>query len=376
MTVTATHRDSSLELYRVIVMLAIVAHHYVVNSGLLTCISGGGMTCSKLFLLCFGAWGKVGINCFVLITGYFMCTSDITLKKFLKLYLEVVFYSVVLNSIFAITGYAPLTWRTVLYSIFPVDGVTTHYFWGAFLVFFLTIPFLNILVNHMTQRQHALLLALLIPVFTILPFFPGIDFAYNHVEWFAILYFISSYLRKYPNRFTENRRLWIALALLAFAGGLFSVYGMTVLIPKLFHKSLGAFYFLSDANKFTALAASFCFFLAFKPSQKIEANSTLRLQLSTTTKPFYSPLINTIASATFGVLLIHANSNAMRRWLWHDVCNCRGWFEAHADSLSLVAAHFVCCVFAIFSICSVIDLLRQRFIEKPFFNAVMKGKSW
>lgn len=27
-------RDSNLELYRVVVMLAIVAHHYVVNSGL------------------------------------------------------------------------------------------------------------------------------------------------------------------------------------------------------------------------------------------------------------------------------------------------------------------------------------------------------
>lgn len=28
-------RDSNLELYRIIVMLLIVAHHYVVNSGLL-----------------------------------------------------------------------------------------------------------------------------------------------------------------------------------------------------------------------------------------------------------------------------------------------------------------------------------------------------
>lgn len=25
--------------------------------------------------------GKTGINCFVLITGYFMCTSDITVKN-------------------------------------------------------------------------------------------------------------------------------------------------------------------------------------------------------------------------------------------------------------------------------------------------------
>lgn len=31
-------RDSNLELYRIIVMIAIVAHHYVVNSGLIETI--------------------------------------------------------------------------------------------------------------------------------------------------------------------------------------------------------------------------------------------------------------------------------------------------------------------------------------------------
>ena len=60
-------RESNLELYRIIVMLLIVAHHYVVNSGLL---SPQGPICldptapKSLFLLLFGAWGKTGINCF------------------------------------------------------------------------------------------------------------------------------------------------------------------------------------------------------------------------------------------------------------------------------------------------------------------------
>lgn len=31
-------RDSNLELFRILSMLVIVAHHYVVNSGLLECI--------------------------------------------------------------------------------------------------------------------------------------------------------------------------------------------------------------------------------------------------------------------------------------------------------------------------------------------------
>jgi peptidoglycan/LPS O-acetylase OafA/YrhL len=80
-------------------MLLIVAHHFVANSGLL---SEGGLiyrdpfSAKSIFLLIFGAWGKTGINCFVLISGYFMCESHITLKKFLKLVLEVYFYKIVI----------------------------------------------------------------------------------------------------------------------------------------------------------------------------------------------------------------------------------------------------------------------------------------
>ncbi len=86
-------RDSNLELFRCITMLLIVAHHYVVNSGL---ISSGGPVwenpCSwrSLFLLIFGAWGKTCINCFVLITGYYMCKSAITARKFVRLFAEIV----------------------------------------------------------------------------------------------------------------------------------------------------------------------------------------------------------------------------------------------------------------------------------------------
>lgn len=68
-------RNSNLELYRIIVMLLIVAHHYVVNSGLITVMEETPLSARSIFFYLFGAWGKIGINCFVLITGYFMCKS-------------------------------------------------------------------------------------------------------------------------------------------------------------------------------------------------------------------------------------------------------------------------------------------------------------
>ena len=38
-------------------------------------------------------------------------------------------------------------------------------------------------------------------------------------------------------------------------------------------------------------------------------------------------IINTIASSVFGVLLIHANSDAMRQWLWKDTVDCVGHYD-------------------------------------------------
>lgn len=73
-------------------MLIIISHHYVVNSGLTNLIYGHEYTFKDIYYLLFGFGGKIAINIFILITGYFMCTSKITLNKFVKLLFEVEFY--------------------------------------------------------------------------------------------------------------------------------------------------------------------------------------------------------------------------------------------------------------------------------------------
>ena len=51
-------------------MLMIVAHHYVVNSGLMeegAPLLGHPDTWHTIFLWLFGMWGKTGINCFLIV---------------------------------------------------------------------------------------------------------------------------------------------------------------------------------------------------------------------------------------------------------------------------------------------------------------------
>lgn len=75
-------RSSNLELYRILVMLLIVAHHYVVNSGLLDVMNQDILSSNTTFYSLFGAWGKTGINCFVLITGYSCALLKLHLGSF------------------------------------------------------------------------------------------------------------------------------------------------------------------------------------------------------------------------------------------------------------------------------------------------------
>ena len=96
----------------------------MVNSGLLGELAQNPTSTASLFCYLAGGGGKTGINCFVLITGYFMCKSDITLHKFLKLVLQVLFYNLVIAAIFALTGYHTYSLGEAAKLLLPVRGMS------------------------------------------------------------------------------------------------------------------------------------------------------------------------------------------------------------------------------------------------------------
>lgn len=189
-------RNSNLELYRIIVMLLIVAHHYVVNSGMMEEMAKEPLSSRSLFFYIFGMWGKTGINCFVMITGYFMCKSQITIHKFLKLLFQVEFYNILIFVIFAWSGYQSFNLKESLMVLLPVKSVADG-FTSCFLVFYLFIPFLNILIRNLSKQQHLLLVFLCLFTYTLIGTFDSFHVTMNYVSWFCVLYFIASYIRIY-----------------------------------------------------------------------------------------------------------------------------------------------------------------------------------
>lgn len=341
-------RNSNLELYRIFCMVLIVAHHYVVNSGLTVadCFLVTEPTApNSLFLALYGAWGKTGINCFLMITGYFMCTSKITLRKFVKLMAQIYLYRLLLFPIFLFAGYETLSPIRIVMLLMPVWGITNN-FTGCFICFWLTIPFLNVLVQNMTKRQHELLLLLMLGMYTLLGSIPSFGVAFNYVTWFGIIYFIASYIRLYPQPIFERRRLWGLLTVLTvfFAA-------LSIVFIRYVHVSsdISVYnFFVSDSNKFFAVAIAVCSFLWFK-------NMNIK----------YSKVINAFGAGTFGVLLIHANSNAMRTWLWQDIVDVIGHYTWHLGPLILYSVTVVAIVFIV---CNLIDQLRIATVEKWFFR--------
>lgn len=340
-------RSSNLELYRILCMLLIVAHHYVVNSGLTT--EGGPLqtdlsSLNSLFLVLFGAWGKTGINCFLMITGYFMCASQITVRKFLKLVLQVYLYKLLLFPIFLFTGYETLSFSRVVKLMMPFWGFSSD-FVGCFMIFYLTLPFFSILVRNLSKRQHQMLLLLLLGCYTLFGSIPTFRVSFNYITWFGIIFFIASYIRLYPSSLFDKRKPWGWLTLLS----LFFAVGSVTSFRLLFGGTVSqSYFFVADSNKILAILIALCSFLWFK-------NMNIK----------YSKFINAAGAATFGVLLIHANSDAMRIWLWKDTVDAVGHYYLPFGYLVLFS---IGVVLAIFIICNIIDQLRIATIEKWFLN--------
>ena len=339
-------RDSNLELFRILVMLLIVIHHYVVNSGLMEPdgpIMANLYSWRSVFLLLVGAWGKTGINCFMLITGYFMCKSHITFKKYAKLLLEIYFYRFVISFAFIVTGYSAFTARDFIKLIVPFTYIKRN-FTGCYLVFFLCIPFLNVLIRNLNERQHLLLLALAGSIFVLFGSVPFFDLAFSYVSWFCVLYFIASYIRMYPKHIFDKTGFWGWMTLLSFALSAVSVlvctYGYSML-----GKQPAPYEFVGETNKIFAVCLGVSSFLFFK-------NVRIR----------NSGVINAIAATTFGVLQIHANSDTMRTFLWNDIFRCTEMYSSKYLVASVLGGGTI-----VFIVCSLVDMLRIHFIEKPLF---------
>lgn len=345
-------RQSNLELLRIIAMMLIVTHHYVVNSGILAVFAeGGGNMMNYAFLKLIGAWGKTAINPFVMMSGFFMCTSELTKKRFLKIFIEWIFYSWIIYTIFLLTGYESAAPRRFLNMIFPFFKGVDVGFTSSFMWFYLGIPVYNLVIKGLDKKGLYTLTAALLAMFVIpITFFQNAN-VFHHVFWYMTLYFVGACIRLYPMEWMSRQKV-VAPLMLGTAVLASIAISLRLAAPCFATKALGVVCSVHESSTLLAFVLGTSIFLFFK-----------NLNLG------YHKWINTLASCMFGVLLIHASSNAMRTWLWQHACCVPEM--AHA-TLHLLALHAIGCVIIIMLVCSFIDHARQKWIEEPFFSRFIK----
>lgn len=340
------HSKSNFELLRIISMILIVAHHFSVHGGFI--YNSTTITINRLWIQFIQMGGKIGVNIFVIITGYFLVTmSSLKITKILMIWGQVFFYSVGIYLVFLGTGHIGLDIKELLKNMFPFI-YQRWWFASTYIILYILSPFINKTLTNLSKKDYRFLVMIITVVTCIIPtFFIG-SFEVSNFTWFVSLYIISGYIRIWEDSNRIKSRYYFGMAACIALLTYFSVVLFDILGLSSSFFSMHATYFYGQ-NILPIFLISLFLFLGFK---NIEMG--------------YSKTINTISSATFGVYLIHENY-LIREWIWKVVFKN----SCYADSPTLIL-YSLLVIIIVFGISTIIDIIRIHCFEKCYYKNVIK----
>lgn len=334
-------RSSNFELLRILCVIFIIMHHYSAHG--VEGLTEHTLTINKVIEQILTIGGKIGVNCFVLLTGYFMVNSTFQYKKLLKLILEVFFYSALSMIIFYSLGLSKYNFTVVKESLFPLT-YDMYWFATAYVVMYILTPFINPFIKRLSQVNHLKLILLLVTLWSIIPVFTfGQAPGYSNLGWFILLYMIAAYIKLYPHNYFNKCTGNMVVAFLSYMIIILSIIMLNILGVE---NSTYADHvtYLREMNMFPTLLCSTSLFLGFK-NLKIRNNK----------------VINTISISAFGVYLIHDNY-FVGPFLWKEVFKNTMYLDS-----PLLLLHAIITTLIVFCVCTIIDQMRLNIFERPVF---------
>jgi len=324
----SNQRQSNFELLRIIAMLFIVFHHLGIHADYTAATIASW---KNIFITFYISLGKIGVNLFVFISGYFLINSKFNWKKLLKLELQILFYSLGIYAIFVLCGAEKFDAFKLVRCFFPVL-FEEYWFMTTYVITYLLSPLLNYSIKKLSAN--ALLIVTLLLVLIQVPISAIVTIKYlSHVLWFATIYMMAAYLRLHYDHFKSNP-FWILAALCTYST-------ITIVLHGIKNYSL--------FEDYSGICFSFAFliFILFK-----------RINIGNI------KWINVVAQGTLGVYLIHDNLS-VRAWIWNDFLRC----PIHGES-NLYPLFALLAVVAVFVACTAVDLARKYLLERPFFHLI------
>lgn len=329
-------RNSSFELLRIIAMFMIVLSHSSFHSYF---DLNSSLSLNSIFMNCC-ILGNLGVDIFVMISGYFLISSSrVKWNKFFMIVFEVFCYSVIINSVFCFFLGGDFSLKATILSIFPI--ITNKYwFMSAYIVLYILHPYINRLLKTLAERELRIFLLIILLLWCIIPtLFFGLN-TVSDLSCFVLMYCIGAYIKLKEGFFlVKSKKKAIEILIIS----MIALFGSTVIFKVLGTKanafnSFGIVFY----SKYSVLviAISICLIIIFSC---IDINSKF---------------INTIASTTLGIYLLH-DEPSMREFLW----KCLFSNEQLVNSNVLIL-HTLYSATLVFIAGIVIDLLRQQTLER------------
>ncbi len=194
-------RNYGIDLLKILSMYMVVVLHILHHGGIMTGCEPG---MSQLSAQLLHTASFCAVNLFGLTTGYLMGDRRVKYGRVVDLWLQVVFYCVVISAAACLLGKA-VSLRGWLGALAPVTFKSYWYFSAYFGLFFL-MPYLNAMLSALSKRQdRGLALVLVVLFFLVSCLSPEDAFAMRDgysLIWLLILYVTGALLRKYAHRVT------------------------------------------------------------------------------------------------------------------------------------------------------------------------------
>ena len=288
-----SERNHGIELLRIFAMLLAAVLHILKKGGVITASEGNLAAYSTVWLLEAAAY--CAVNCYALISGY-VGYSDrpkpLRLARCIELWLQVVFYSVIITTVYCIAGVGSVGVSNFADAFLPVTSKQYWYF-TAYIGMFFFIPLLNALVRRLNRRALVSLCIMLIAVFSLYDTFASfwkkdpLALVGGHSPlWLGVLYIFGAAMKKLhvPESMSSKKALLIYASAAVFTA-LFKITGDRLL------RCVPGSLFVRDTSPTVLLcaAALLVAFARFKPGRKLTEFAVL------------------FAPAAFGVYLLHVS---------------------------------------------------------------------
>lgn len=329
-------RNYGIDLLRCVSMFMVAMLHILGHGGVLDNALPGSLSYGTAWFLETAAY--CAVNCYALISGYVGIKAKYRYSSIIMLWLQVVFYTVLITALFLILNPDSVGIKEIITAVLPVTRYTYWYF-TAYFGLFILMPILNAGINALSEKQAYKTVLLLVAVFSVLKTVSSVlcyadIFSLNGgyaVMWLCIVYIIGGCIGKH-DMLKRIKSIYLFIGYIVCVG--FSL--MFKLAVERLGIGLNANLFINYVSP-TILLSAVCLLGLFS---RIKANETAE------------KIIGFFAPAAFSVYLIHEHP-LIRESLMRN----RFVFLADKNPLVIIGV-VICAAAAIFILCALIDRLR------------------